>query len=149
MFAHPCGGTDCRAHAQFPAFAAKPLVFPPSSSEVAVKFFGLLYLSVHNLPQLCMHIVIFSPYSFPVFCFWWERFVQLQTLHHCSKRSQLQACLKTRPDQVRKLTDSQTDAQQWGTIQTRINLWAYKQHAGEVGRVMPRGERKKRQGRSG
>ena len=31
------------------------------SSEVAVEFFGLLYLFVQNLPQLRMHAVIFSP----------------------------------------------------------------------------------------
>ena len=51
--AHPLGGVECRGHAQCPAFA-------PSSSEVAVRFLVFLYL-VHNLPQLHMHTVTFSP----------------------------------------------------------------------------------------
>ena len=34
--------------------------FPPSSSKVVAVFLVFLYL-VHNLPQLCMHIVILSP----------------------------------------------------------------------------------------
>ena len=52
-FAHTFGGVECRGHAQYPAFAL-------GSSEVAVGFLVFLYL-VHNLPQLCMHAVIFSP----------------------------------------------------------------------------------------
>ena len=52
--AHPFGGVLCSGHAQDPAFA-------PSSSEVAVGFWGFLYLVVCNLPQLYMHTVIFSP----------------------------------------------------------------------------------------
>ena len=47
-------GPVCRAHARYPAFA-------PGSSEVAAGFFIFLYLVVHNLPQLHMHTVIFSP----------------------------------------------------------------------------------------
>ena len=100
--------TEGRAHAQYPAFAANPLVLPSGSSEVAVKLFGPLYLSVHNLPQLHMHIVIFSPYNFFVFCFWRRG---LSRCKHCSTAAidpRSQACLKTRPDQARKLMDSQT-----------------------------------------
>ena len=78
--------TEGRAHAQYPAFAANPLVLPSGSSEMAVKLFGPLYLSVHNLPQLHMHIVIFSPYSFFVFCFWRRG---LSRCKHCSNRSQV------------------------------------------------------------
>ena len=48
--AHPSGGVECRRHAQYPAFA-------PGSSKVAVGPFGLC---TQNLPQLCMHAVIFS-----------------------------------------------------------------------------------------
>ena len=44
-----------------PAFAPNTLFFTPSSSEVAVDFFCLLYLFVHTLPQLCMIAVVFSP----------------------------------------------------------------------------------------
>ena len=50
--------TEGRAHAQYPAFAANPLVLPSGSSEMAVKLFGPLYLSVHNLPQLFRHTII-------------------------------------------------------------------------------------------
>ena len=49
-FAHPSGGVECRGHTQYPAFA-------PGSSKVAVGPFGLY---TQNLPQLCMHAVIFS-----------------------------------------------------------------------------------------
>ena len=52
--AHPLGGVLCRGHAQCPAFA-------PGSSEVAVGFLVFLYLVVHNLPQLPIYAVIFSP----------------------------------------------------------------------------------------
>ena len=52
--AHPLGGVVCRGHAQYPAFA-------PDHSEVAVGLFGFLYLAVHNLPQLHLHAVVFSP----------------------------------------------------------------------------------------
>ena len=52
--AHPFGGVESRGHAQYPAFA-------PDHSEVAVGLFGFLYLAVHNLPQLHLHAVVFSP----------------------------------------------------------------------------------------
>ena len=123
-FAYPSGGTECSAHAQYTIFAANPLVFPPGSWEVAVELFGLLYLSVYNLPQLHMHIVIFSLYSCSVFCFWRRG---LSRCKHCStaaKDPTSQACPETRPDQPRKLMHSQTDAQQCSTVQTRINQWA-------------------------
>ena len=41
-------------HVQYPAFVL-------GSSDVAVGFFGLFVSTVQNLPQLCMHAVIFSP----------------------------------------------------------------------------------------
>ena len=47
------GGAVCGVHSQYPAFA-------PSSSEVAVGVLVFLYLVVHDLPQLCLHTVIFS-----------------------------------------------------------------------------------------
>ena len=52
--AHAFGGAVCRGHAQCPAFA-------PGSSRAAVGLFGLFLYFVHNLPQLHMHTVIFSP----------------------------------------------------------------------------------------
>ena len=52
--AHPFGGVGCRRHVQYATFA-------PGSSEVTVGFLVFLYLVVHNLPQLCMHTVMFSP----------------------------------------------------------------------------------------
>lgn len=47
-------GVACRGHAQYPAFVL-------SSSEVAAGFSVFLYLVAHNLDQLCVHAVIFSP----------------------------------------------------------------------------------------
>ena len=35
--------------------------FAPSSSEVAFGFLVFLHLLAHNLPQLCMHMVVCSP----------------------------------------------------------------------------------------
>ena len=35
--------------------------FPPNSSEVEVVCLVFLYLVVHNLTQLCVHAVVFSP----------------------------------------------------------------------------------------
>ena len=48
------GGLSTRRHAQYPAFAL-------GSSEMAIGFFGLLYLIIPNLSQLHIHTVIFSP----------------------------------------------------------------------------------------
>ena len=70
--ARPFGGAECRGHAQCPAFA-------PSSSEVAVGVLDFLYL-VHNLPQLDMHTVIFSPLWFLCILLLDETFVQVQAL---------------------------------------------------------------------
>lgn len=50
-YAYPLGGTVRRDHTQNPAFV-------PSTSKLAVRFLVFLYL-VDNLPQLCMHAVIF------------------------------------------------------------------------------------------
>ena len=54
MFAHPFGGGVCRRHASYPVFA-------PGYSKVAAELLVFLYLIDHNLPQLHMHSVIFSP----------------------------------------------------------------------------------------
>ena len=47
-FVFPFGGVLFRGYEQYSAFAL-------SSSEVTGEFFILLYLVVHNLPQLHMH----------------------------------------------------------------------------------------------
>ena len=73
MICPPLGGAERRGHAQCPAFA-------PSSSEVAVGFLIFLYLVVHNLPQLCMHAAIFSPFQFLCIFLLEEMFVQVQAL---------------------------------------------------------------------
>ena len=54
--AHPFGSSVCRYGAQYPVLARR-------TSELAVGFLVFLYL-VHNLPQLCMDTVIFSPLHF-------------------------------------------------------------------------------------
>lgn len=62
----PFSGIVCRGQAQYP-------VFTLSSSEVVAGFLGFffffLYLLVDDLPQLCMHTIIFSPYynEFPCY----------------------------------------------------------------------------------
>ena len=74
-----------------PCFCSQHPVFAPSSSEVAVGFFlfvclVFLYLVVQDLPQLCVHTVIFSPYGFFVFCC--SRRL-LSRCKHCSEGSQV------------------------------------------------------------
>ena len=80
--AHPLGGAVCRDHAQYPVFA-------PGSSKVAVGFLVFLYLVVHNLPQLRVYAVIFSPFYFLCILLLEKTFVQVQALQHCSKGSQV------------------------------------------------------------
>ena len=45
-----------------PCLYSQHSAFVPGSSEFAVRFFGLLVSFVHNLPQLYMHAIIFSPF---------------------------------------------------------------------------------------
>lgn len=54
--------------------------FVPSSSEMAVGFLVFLYLLVHNLPQLCMHAVIFSVLEFLCLVLLEEMFVWIRAL---------------------------------------------------------------------
>ena len=67
------GDAEGRARAQYPAFA-------PGSSEAAVEFLVFSGLIVHNLPQLYLHRVIFSPLSFLCILSLEERCVQVQAL---------------------------------------------------------------------
>ena len=53
--------------------------FSPKSSEVAVGFLVFLHFLVHNLPRLCMHVVIFSPLYLLCILLLKEMFVQVQT----------------------------------------------------------------------
>ena len=81
--AHPLGGAECRRCVQLPAFA-------PGCSEVAVVLLFSLYLLVHNLPQLLMHAVIFTPSQFLCICCLRRR---MSRYKHGSKGSQVPACL--------------------------------------------------------
>ena len=90
-FAHTLGGVVGEgADRQYPAFA-------PGSSEVEVGFFYLCVSFVQNLSQLCMHAVIFSPIWFLCILLLEERCVQVRALQHCSKGSQVPACLTNTP----------------------------------------------------
>ena len=60
MVCPPFGRVQCRQHAQPPAFVPSTLL-SPNSPEVEVVCLVFLYLIVHNLTQLCMHAVVFSP----------------------------------------------------------------------------------------
>ena len=82
--AHPSGGVVCRGHALYPAFA-------PGSSEMAVGFFGLLYLLSRICPNCACRQLFLVPYSFLVFCCWRRGVSRCQ---HCSKGSQVPAGLK-------------------------------------------------------
>ena len=50
----PLGGAECRMHSQCTIFA-------PGFSKLAVELLVFLCFVVHNLPQLHMHVVTFSP----------------------------------------------------------------------------------------
>ena len=65
-------GLACRGHAQYSAFA-------PSSSRVAVGSFA------HNMPQVCMHTVSFSPTCFLCILLLKKRCAQIQPQLHYSK----------------------------------------------------------------
>ena len=58
-FVHLFGVIECWWHALYSGFA-------PSSSEAAVGFWLFLYLVIHNLPQLHMHIYAWYVLSFIV-----------------------------------------------------------------------------------
>ena len=62
-----------------PCFCSPSPDFSPGSLKVAVGFLVAWYLVGHNLLQLCMHTVIFSPSSF-LCVLLLERVVQVQTL---------------------------------------------------------------------
>ena len=62
-----------------PCFCPQHPAFAPGSSEMAVGFLVFLYL-VHNLPQLCMHAVIFSPLWFLCILLLEKVFVWVQAL---------------------------------------------------------------------
>ena len=54
--------------------------FCSHSSEVAAGFLISLYLLVHNLPQLCMHAVIFSVLEFLCLVLLEEMFIWIRAL---------------------------------------------------------------------
>ena len=56
-----------------------------------------LYLSSKIFPNCCMHAVIFSPIYFLCILLLKERYVQVQTLQHCSKGSQVLDLSYSRP----------------------------------------------------
>ena len=62
-----------------------------TTSKVAIEFFGLSVSSVQSLPQMHMHTVVFSPTQFLCILLLREKCVQVQTLQHCSKGSQVPA----------------------------------------------------------
>ena len=65
---------------EVPCFCSQHPVFALGSAEVAVALFGPLCLVVHNLPQLHMHTVSFSPLQFLCILLLEETFVQVQAL---------------------------------------------------------------------
>ena len=82
--AHPLGGAVCSDHARSPAFAL-------DTSEVAVGFWSFcifLFIICPNCPCMKLFLV---PCSFFVFCCWRRG---LSRCKHCSKGSQVPACLK-------------------------------------------------------
>ena len=61
MVCPPLCDVVCRGHAQYPVFAPNPLFFLLALQKWHLGFFGLFVFFVHNLFQLSMHAVIFSP----------------------------------------------------------------------------------------
>ena len=60
-FAHPSSGVVGRGHAQYPAFAPHTLHLLLALQKGQLSYFWSFVFLVQNLPQLCMHEVIFSP----------------------------------------------------------------------------------------
>ena len=93
-FAHALGGVVCRGHGTVPCFCSQHPVFAPGSSEVAVGIFGLFVSFGSRICPSCpMHTVIFSSIQFLCILLLEERCVQIQALQHCSRGSQVPACL--------------------------------------------------------
>jgi len=85
----PSEGRACLLHAQgacaVPCFCSRLL----SSGKWG---FGL-YFGVQNLPQVCMHTVIFRPISSVCILLLEKRCIQVGAVGHCRKGSQVPACL--------------------------------------------------------
>ena len=69
----------CRGACAIPCFCSQHPSFAPGSLDVTVGFLVFLYL-VHNLPQLHMHIVIYSSLQFLYILLLKEMFVQMTEL---------------------------------------------------------------------
>ena len=76
-FAHLSGGVECRGCCSVPCFCSQHPLLDLGSSEVAVGIWGLFASFVQSLPRLGMSTVI-----------------DLSRYKHCSKGSQVPACLK-------------------------------------------------------
>lgn len=75
---HSLAGVVCRGHAQYPAFATNSLflLLALQKWQLGV-FLAFLYPVVHNLPQLRMLAVIFSPLEYLSVLLLEETFVQV------------------------------------------------------------------------
>ena len=84
---HPLQGAVCRDHEHCPAFTS-------DTSEMTVEFWVFLYLVIHKLPHCTCSQLILVCYDFFVFCSS-RRSRRLSRCKHCSRGSQVPACLKT------------------------------------------------------
>ena len=60
-FAHLVGGAVCKGLVQYPLFAFDTLFLLRALQKWQLGFLVFVYLFVHNLPQLHMYPVVFSP----------------------------------------------------------------------------------------
>ena len=90
MFCPPLCDLVCRWRAQSLGFAP---TFLTALQKWQLGFLVFLHCVVRNLPQLCMHAVIISAYSFFVFCCWRR---SLSSCKHCGEGSQVPAFLNRR-----------------------------------------------------
>ena len=87
LSAHSLQGAVCRDHEQYPAFAS-------DTSEMTVEFWVFWYLVIDKLLHCACSQLVAVLYDFFVFCSS-RRLRHLSRCKHCSRGSQVLACLKT------------------------------------------------------
>lgn len=122
--------------------------FPSRLLRNGSSLFGLLYLSVYNLSQLLLHVVIFSPYSFSVFVSGGEACPGASIVQNCNKDPR-PGLSEDKARSAQEANGFPNSAQQCGTIRQGLinghkNRICKRSREGKAKR-----ERKKRQGAIG
>ena len=94
-FAHRFAGIERWGHVQYPAFAPDTLFLLPALQKWQLGFFWSFCIFCLEFARTVHAQQLLVPYSFLLISIFllWETLVQAQALQHCSKGSQVPACL--------------------------------------------------------